>query len=93
LWSYKLAEVAWYDSNLENDGLIASGLGRLVDVPPPQRREREYAIFRQRIGMAESIPARGPQLVEAALLHNVIVPKQDAVERLSRGGKIIIALG
>ena len=33
------------------------------------------------------------QLVEAPLRHNLVVPKQDAVERLGRGGKIIIALG
>ena len=43
--------------------------------------------------MAEPIPARGAQLVEAPLRHDVIVPKQDAVERLGGGGKIIVALG
>ena len=43
--------------------------------------------------MAEPIPARGAQLVVAPLRHNVMVPQQDAVERLGGGGKIIIALG
>ena len=44
-------------------------------------------------GMAEPIPARGAQLVEAPLRYDVVVPKQDAVERLARSGKIIVALG
>ena len=51
------------------------------------------AVFRQRIGPAEAIPARGAALVVGELRHDVVVPQQHAVERLGRGDELGAILG
>src|SRR5690242_13033822 len=65
---------------------------RFIGIPPPQGRESGYAITRQRVRMAEAIPAGRAQLAVAPLRNKIIVPQQDA-ERLGRGGKTVLVYG
>ncbi len=62
-------------------------------VPPPDRRECRRAVFRQRIGPAETVPARGALLVVGELRHDVVVPQQHAVERPGGGDELGAILG
>ena len=68
--------------------LPGSSLGGLVRIPPPQVRERCHAVFRQWIGVAEAVPARGAQLAVRPLRHDVMVRQQDAIERPGGGDEI-----
>ena len=72
---------------------MRSDLGRFVGIPPPQRRKSRNAILGQRIGMAEPVPARGALFVVAPLRHDIVVPKQYAVERPGGGNQFIVAVG
>ena len=66
---------------------------RLFSVVPPQRRKPGEAIFRQRLGMAEAIPAGIAREAVGELRHDVEIPQQHAVERLGRGDQLVPVLG
>ena len=68
---YKPADAPYYLV-----GLFCLRLGCFFGVPPPEGRECRHAVFRQRIGTAEAVPARGPQLAIGPLRNDVLIPKK-----------------
>src|SRR3974377_1858200 len=63
-------------------------LGRLFSVPPPDRWESRQPIFRQRGWSAEAIPTRRAHHAGRPLRHDVEIPQQHAVERVSGGDQL-----
>src|ERR1700722_8095113 len=68
-------------------------LGGFFGVPPPQARESRNTIFRQRIGMAEAVPARIALKSVGELRNDVAVPQQHPVHRLATRGELGVVLG
>ena len=54
--------------------LTASGLGRLLGVPPPQRRNADATVFGQGVGPAETVPAGGAHLAIGPLRNDIVIP-------------------
>src|ERR1035437_9806531 len=67
--------------------------GSLVGIEPPQRRQTGTAVFRQRLGMAEAIPARVARKAISELRHDVEIPQQHAIERPRGGLQVRTILG
>ena len=88
-----VSRVALTEQLSVRDLLPVADFRRFFRVPPPQRRERRHAKFRQRILPAEAVPARGAHFAVAPLRHDVVIPQQDAVERLRGGGQFLRRLG
>jgi hypothetical protein len=62
-------------------------------IPPPQHGKRRQAVARHSIGAPEPIPAGRTQRAEIPMRHNVVVPKQNAIERFGCGRKLVPASG
>src|SRR3974377_1079979 len=72
--------------------IIPSGplrqLGRLFRVPPPDRGESRQPLFRQGGWCAGTIPTRRAHHAGCPLRHDVEIPQQHAVERVSGGDQL-----
>src|SRR3974390_757835 len=63
-------------------------LGRFFSVPPPDRGESRQPIFRQRGWSPEAIPTRRAHHAGCPLRHDIEIPQQHAVERVSGGDQL-----
>src|SRR5579871_4991607 len=68
-------------------------LGRLLRIPPPQRGETGDAVFGQRIGMTEAIPASGAVKAEGELGDDVTIPEHHPIQRLAARNQLGAVFG
>src|SRR6516225_7872793 len=62
-------------------------------IPPPQHGKRRQAVCRHPAGTPEPVPTCRAQRAEIPLRHDVVVPEQNAIERLGSGHEILSAWG